>query len=118
MHWFNCLIIDQPKPFLFIILNWILIFLIRYWLIQTKDIESTLKNIGQYEEEASIIQYNAQFIVYARMLSEKSGELRICLITDDYAAKEDMFNANEGIDYPNSPKVFTKSKTKLICQQK
>uniref|UniRef100_A0A7M5X2I4 Uncharacterized protein n=1 Tax=Clytia hemisphaerica TaxID=252671 RepID=A0A7M5X2I4_9CNID len=68
----------------------------RYWLIQTKDIESTLKNIGQYEEEASIIQYNAQFIVYARMLSEKSGELRICLITDDYAAKEDMFNANEG----------------------
>ena len=68
----------------------------RYWLIQTKDIKATLNNIRQYEEEASIIQYNAQFIVYARMLSERTGELRICLITDDYAAKENMFNANEG----------------------
>lgn len=89
---------------------------LRYWLVRTKDIGKALNQIKNLEGDASVVSYDAEIIIFARVpdCNKRHGELRICLVTDEYSSKKTLFDPSEGFVEVNISKFERKPDSQTL----
>jgi len=77
--------------------------------VQTNDIDTFMNQTSQIEQNISIVHFEAQFIIFARLLGPKKGELRVYLVTEEYAKK--------GLVQPNERFIEVARSKKMTAYQ-